>query len=78
MKTVLIIIRYLLGIVLLITGSVTIKMEEGLYGLGILSLAILILPISSKLLTSLSPSLFSGKVKIDLCAHNWFGNYSYY
>jgi len=63
MKKLTVIIRYILGLMLILVGLITIILEEPLYGSGFIILAILLIPITSKLLKKISPNLFSSKSK---------------
>jgi len=63
MKKLKLITRYLLGLMSILIGLITIILEEPLYGSGFIFLAIILIPIASKLLIKISPNLFSRKAK---------------
>ncbi len=66
MKTIQTICQYLLGIILIIVGLLAWKFEEPLYGLGIILLGLLILPIVWSLLNKVLKREFSAKLKMGV------------
>ncbi len=67
MKTLIKICLYLLGLVLLLTGVLTILLEEPIYGAGLLLMGLLTLPFTSRFLTNLLPKL-SKPLKLGIVA----------
>ncbi len=57
------IIKYVLSIILLLIGSITILLEEPLFGIGLVIIGLLLLPFFSNLLTKLAPKVFTTKTK---------------
>ena len=63
MKILLTIIYYLIGLLLSIIGVATIILEEPWFGIGLLLIALLILPLSSSILTKRLPRFFTHRNK---------------
>lgn len=57
-------IKYVLSIVLLLIGSITILLEEPLFGIGLILIGLLLMPLSSKFLTKKAPKLFTKRNKV--------------
>jgi pimeloyl-ACP methyl ester carboxylesterase len=55
--------KYILSIVVLLIGLITILLEEPLFGIGLVLVGLLIMPFSSKLLTRSAPKVFTEKIK---------------
>ncbi|MFT5821446.1 MAG: pimeloyl-ACP methyl ester carboxylesterase [Crocinitomix sp.] len=58
------IIKYIQSIIILLVGSITIFLEEPLFGIGLIIISLLLMPFSSNLLTKKAPRLFTKRNKI--------------
>lgn len=66
MKKLMTIVLYLFGVLILIVGSLTLILEEPIYGIGLIIIGVITIPITSKLIDKISPNKFSPKVKPSL------------